>query len=262
MPDGQPEYTPRYSVLKGWEGKLIPLRMGLAYSLNQISAWVLKQYSPAYAIDLARKMGIRSPLPEVYSICVGSADIKLSEMVGAYGTFFDKGVYTEPIVVTRIEDKNGMVIQTFRAKKNEVISEGTAYRMISLMQGVVQMGTSARIRYTYKLTNDIAGKTGTTNDNSDGWFIGAVPNLVTGVWVGGEERSIRFSIGAFGQGASMALPIWALYMQRIYKDGTLEISKDNFELPESSDGIQMDCSKYSEIKIDDDEYINPDEDVY
>ncbi|MFN8255438.1 MAG: transglycosylase domain-containing protein [Bacteroidales bacterium] len=262
MPNGQPEYTPRYSVLKGYEGKLIPLRMGLAYSLNQISAWVLKQYSPSYAVDLARKMGIRSPLPEVYSLCVGSADIKLSEMVGAYGTFFDKGVYTEPMMVTRIEDKNGNVIQTFKPKKNEVISEGTAYRMISLMQGVVQMGTSVRLRYKYKLTNDIAGKTGTTNDNSDGWFIGGVPNLVSGVWVGGEERSIRFSIGALGEGANMALPIWALYMQKIYKDGTLDISKDNFELPESSDGIPMDCSKYSEVIPDDDNYINPDDERF
>ncbi len=263
MPNGQPEYTPKYSLLKGYEGKLIPLRMGLAYSLNQISAWILKQYSPREAIDLARRMGIKSPLEEVYSICVGSAEIKLSEMVGAYGTFINKGVYSEPIVVTRIEDKNNNIIgSTFKSKKREVISEGTAYRMISLMQGVVQMGTSTRLRYKYKFTNDIAGKTGTTNNNSDAWFIGCVPNLVTGVWVGGEERSIRFGEGGYGQGASAALPIWALYMQRVYKDGTLEVSKDNFDIPEYADGIPMNCSKYKEFQGDDDEYINPEEEAY
>ena len=262
MPNGQPEYTPKYSILKGYEGKEIPLKMGLAYSLNQISAWVLKQYSPREAVDLARRMGIRSPMEEVYSICVGSAEIKLSEMVGAYGTFINKGVYSEPIVVTRIEDKNGNILATFKSKKQEVISEGTAYRMISLMQGVVEMGTSTRLRFKYKFTNDIAGKTGTTNNNSDAWFIGCVPNLVTGVWVGGEERSIRFGSGGYGQGASAALPIWALYMQRVYKDGSLEISKENFDLPESSDGIQMDCSRYKEFKGDDEEYINPEEEAY
>ena len=256
MPDGQPEYTPKYSVLKGWEGRLIPLRIGLACSLNQISAWVLKQYSPAAAIDLARKMGIKSYLPEVNSICVGSADIKLSEMVGAYGTFVNKGVYSEPIVVTRIEDKIGNIIgNTIRSKKREVISEGTAYRMISLMQGVVQAGTSTSIKWKYKLTNDIAGKTGTTNNNSDAWFIGCVPNLVTGVWVGGEERGIRFGSGAYGQGASAALPIWALYMQRVYKDGKLEVSKDNFDLPETADGIPMD----SESSNNSEQYNNIEE---
>jgi penicillin-binding protein 1A len=263
MPDGQPEYTPKYSILKGYEGKMIQLRVGLACSLNQISAWVLKQFSPATAIELARKMGIKSDLPEVNSICVGSADIKLSEMVGAYGTFVNKGVYSEPIVVTRIEDKIGNVIgSTFKSKKREVISEGTAYRMISLMQGVVQIGTSTSIRHKYKLNNDIAGKTGTTNNNSDAWFIGCVPNLVTGVWVGGEERSIRFGTGAYGQGASAALPIWALFMQKIYNDGSLEVSKDNFDLPESSDGIQMDCNKYNETINEEEQYLNPEEEGY
>jgi len=263
MPDGQPEYTPRYKSPKGYEGKLIPLRMGLAYSLNQISAWVLKQYSPEEAVDLARRMGVRSPLQAVYSICVGSAEIKLSEMVGAYGTFINKGVYSEPIIVTRIEDKTGNIIgPTLKSKKREVMSEGTAYRMISLMQGVVEMGTGRVLRYKYNFKNDIAGKTGTTNDNSDAWFIGCVPNLVTGVWVGGEERSIRFGSGVYGQGASAALPIWGLYMQRVYKDGTLEVSDDNFVLPESSDGIPMDCSKYKEFQGDDEEYINPGDEVY
>jgi len=258
MPNGQPEYSPRLTPLRNYEGKMIPLWVGLALSVNQISAWVLKQYGPAAAIDLARRMGIRSYLPEVPSICVGAAEIKLSEMVGAYGTFANKGVYSEPIVVTRLEDKNGNVLATLKSKKREVISEGTAYRMISLMRGVIQIGTSTSIKWKYKLTNDIAGKTGTTNNNSDAWFIGYVPNLVTGVWVGGEERSIRFGSGATGQGASAALPIWALYMQRVYKDSKLEVSKANFEPPQSSDGSQADCGK-SESTSNDERYINIEE---
>jgi penicillin-binding protein 1A len=207
-------------------------------------------------------MGVKSEIPEVYSLCVGSAEIKLSEMVGAYGTFPNQGVYVEPILVTRIEDKNGNILATFKPKKQEVISEGTAYRMIALMQGVVEMGTSARIRYTYKLTNQIAGKTGTTNDNSDGWFIGYVPNLVTGVWVGGEERSIRFPSGQFGQGAAMALPIWALYMQKVYRNPALGISKANFEIPKNMDGMENDCAKYNQEENYDEEYTNPDNENY
>ncbi len=262
MPNGQPEYTPRFSPLKGYEGKMISLKMGLAYSLNQISAWILKRYNPATVIEIARKMGVRSEIPEVYAICVGAAEIKLSEMVGAYGTFANRGVYVEPILVTRIEDKNGNIISTFKPKKREAISEGTAYRMLSLMQGVVEMGTSVKLRYKYNFTNQIAGKTGTTNDNSDAWFIGIVPNLVTGVWVGGEERSIRFASGAYGQGSAMALPIWALYMQRVYRNESLGISKGSFEIPENIDGINIDCSGINDQETNTEEYINPDEEIY
>jgi penicillin-binding protein 1A len=262
MPHGQPEYTPKFSVLKGYEGKLVSLKMGLAYSLNQVSAWILKRYHPAEVVSLAKKMGVKSEIPEVYSICVGSPEIKLAEMVGAYGTFANKGVYVEPIFVTRIEDKNGNILATFKPKKQEAMSEGTAYRMIALMQGVVEMGTSARLRFKYLLTNQIAGKTGTTNDNSDGWFIGMVPNLVTGVWVGGEERSIRFPTGLYGQGAAMALPIWALYMQRIYKNPSLGISKGAFEMPEQMDGIEVDCKNFSQGETLIEEYINYEDEIY
>lgn len=262
MPNGEPEYTPRFSSSESLNGKMITLQRGLASSLNQVSAWILKQYSPAMAIDLAKKMGIQSYIPEVYSICVGAAEVKLSEMVGAYGTFVNQGVYVEPIFVTRIEDKNGNILKTFKPKKREVISEGTAYRMIHMMKGVVEMGTSTRIWREYKLTNEIAGKTGTTNDNSDGWFIGCVPNLVTGIWVGGEERSIRFGSSYYGQGSSMALPIWALFMQRVYRDKTLEISQDRFPRPESMDGIEIDCSKYKEEDNTIETYENLEEDIY
>ena len=174
----------------------------------------------------------------------------------------NKGVFVEPIFVTRIEDKNGNIISIFKPKKREVISEGTAYRMVNLMQGVVDGGTSRRLRYEYKFTNDIAGKTGTTNDNSDGWFIGMVPNLVTGVWVGGEERSIRFASGAYGQGSSMALPIWAHYMREVYIDEDLGISKAKFEVPDNMDGVEVDCSKYKEQVSEFDELDNPENDIY
>lgn len=245
MPDGQPEYTPRFTTIERFNGKRITLKQGLAHSMNQISAWVLKQYSPEEAISLAKKMGIKSYIPPVPSICVGSADLKLSEMVGAYGTFANQGIYVEPIFVTRIEDKNGNILATFRPNKREVLSEGTAYRVVELMKGVVDMGTSIKIRNKYKLTNPLAGKTGTTNDNSDGWFIGMAPNLVTGVWVGGEERGIRFNNGTgYGAGSHMALPTWALYMQRVYRDENLDVSKDDFPEPESHDGIESDCNKY------------------
>ncbi len=256
------EYTPRFSKSK-FDGEMIPLRMGLALSLNQVSAWIMKQYNPATFVRLAHKMGIVSEIPEVYSICVGAAEIRLAEMVAAYDTYVNKGVQVEPVFVTRIEDQYGNIVATFKPKKHEVISEQTAYKMIDLMKGVVDYGTSTRLRYRYNFKNEIAGKTGTTNDNSDGWFIGMVPNLVTGVWVGGEERSIRFDNGAYGQGANMALPIWALYMQRVYADEALQISKANFEIPPGIDLSQLDCSNYKESGSDNPEdFNNPENDIY
>jgi len=259
MPEGQKDYTPRFSK-SSVDGQMISLKTGLAKSLNQVSAWIMKQYNPATFVQLAKKMGIVSYIPEVPSICVGAAEIRLAEMVGAYDTYVNKGVYVEPMFVTRIEDKHGNIISTFKAKKREVISEGTAYRMLNLMQGVVDRGTSVRLRYTYKFTNEIAGKTGTTNDNSDGWFIGIVPNLVTGVWVGGEERGIRFASGTYGQGSNMALPIWAHYMREVYIDEKLGISKARFEIPDNKDGVETDCSKYKqELEFD---INNPENDIY
>ncbi|MEN8118730.1 MAG: transglycosylase domain-containing protein [Bacteroidota bacterium] len=262
MPEGQSDYTPRFSP-SSVDGEMITLKTGLAKSLNQVSAWIMKQYNPATFVQLARKMGIVSKIPEVPSICVGASEIRLAEMVAAYDTYINKGVFVEPIFVTRIEDKNGNIISTFKPKKREVISEGTAYRMLNLMQGVTGPGgTSYRLRFTYNLNNEIAGKTGTTNDNSDGWFIGLVPNLVTGVWVGGEERSIRFASGAYGQGSSMALPIWAHYMREVYIDEDLGISKARFEVPDNMEGIEIDCSKYKEHESEFEEIGNPENDIF
>ncbi len=236
-------YTPKYSHSK-FDGQEITLKTGLALSLNQISAWVIKQYGPQAVIEIARSMGIWSPLPEVYSLCVGSAEVTLGEMVGAYTTFANQGIHVDPIFVTRIEDKYGNTIATFQPRRNQAIDASTAWRMITMMRAVVNYGTSVRLRYKYGFKNDIAGKTGTTNDNSDGWFIGIVPHLVSGAWVGGEERSIRFTNMYYGQGASMALPIWAIYMKKIYDDP--ELSKvysvqDSFRLPVNYDGVPYNC---------------------
>jgi penicillin-binding protein 1A len=261
MPEGQypPTYTPKYSPSK-MDGEMVTLKYGLSRSLNQISAWIMKKYGPYKIREMAYRTGIKTKLEAVYSLCVGAADLSLSEMVGAYDTYPNKGVHVEPIYVTRIEDKNGNVISKFKAKQNEALNENTAYRMIYLMQGVVNEGTSTSIRYKYGLKNEIAGKTGTTNDNSDGWFIGYVPNLVTGVWVGGEDRGIRFLSSADGQGSSMALPIWGLYMQKVYKDKKLGISEEPFSKPENYDGVTLDCDEYNDDQNNN--YTNHNNDVF
>ncbi len=246
LPEGQqpPTWTPQFSPNEKLDGKMVSFKVALALSLNQISAWIMKKYGAKKIVEIAHKTGIKSYIPEVPSICVGSAEVRLSEMVGAYDTYANGGIHVEPLFVTRIEDRNGNVIAKFKSKSKEALNQNTAYRMIDLMKGVVDYGTSGRIRFTYKLYNEIAGKTGTTNDNSDGWFIGIVPNLVTGVWVGGEERSIRFMSSADGQGANMALPIWAIYMQKVYANENLGISKDPFKKPELYDGVELDCNSY------------------
>jgi penicillin-binding protein 1A len=249
MPEGQSPrtYTPQFSTnqyISYTNGRMVSLKFGLANSMNQISAWVLKQYSPDAAIAIARAMGVRSRLDPVPSLCTGAAEASLYEMVGAYTSFVNKGIYSRPVFVSRIEDKHGNVLASFKSKQSIAISEETAFKMVSMMQGVVDYGTSQRLRYKYKFTNPIAGKTGTTNDNSDGWFIGMIPNLVSGAWVGGEERSIRFGNTLYGQGASMALPIWALYMTKVYADPHLKYSKEAFPVPNGFDVSALDCKQY------------------
>jgi len=254
MPEGQPPYTPQFTTapwLKKTEGKMITLKFGLAHSMNQISARILKRFGTYAAaegsIQIARSMGIRSDMEPYPSICVGIPEVLLVELVGAYCTFANKGVYTKPLFVTRIEDKNGNILATFQPARHEAISEETAYIMIDLMKGVTQYGTSIRLRYMYNFKGEIAGKTGTTNNHSDGWFMGITPNLVSGVWVGGEERSIHFRSMEHGQGARMAMPIWAKYMQKVYADSTLGYSEsDRFEKPLKKLSIELDCKKYDE----------------
>jgi len=227
-------------------GEMVTLEWGLAQSNNYVSAKLMQMFKPEPVINIAREMGIKSYIPAVPSICLGVADLSLYEMVGAYGTYANKGVYTQPIFITRIEDKYGNIIANFIPKRNEAISEETAFLMIKLMENVVNRGTSVRLRFRYKFDNQIAGKTGTTNDHSDGWFMGITPELVTGIWVGGDERGIHFENIRDGQGANMALPIWALYMQDVYTD-TLALGYHKYAKFEKPDNIpywKIDCREF------------------
>lgn len=240
LPNGQ-TWTPESVGPERFKRKTITLKTGLAHSINNISAWLMQQFKPKAVIDITRLMGVESPIPEVPSIALGSADLSLYEMVGAYTTFANKGIHTQPLFVTRIEDKNGNLLGKFQARKNEAISENAAYLMINLLEGVVNAGTSIRLRLTYELKGQIAGKTGTTNNQSDGWFMGIVPKLVAGVWTGGEERSIHFDGISLGQGANMALPIYGIFMQKVFADPTLNISsEDEFEKPKNFH-MNLDC---------------------
>ena len=236
-------YTPKSSGPRAYHGKYVTLAWGLAQSENYISAWLMQQFKPTAVTDIMRKMGIRSFIDPVPSIFLGTSDIKLEEMVGAYGTFANKGVYTRPMYVTRIEDKNGNVISRFTPKIEEVLSEDHAFLMLHLLQGVVRSGSGIRMRVTYNLNNQIGGKTGTTQNHSNGWFMGVTPNLVGGVWSGWEDQSIHFETLGEGQGANMALPIMAIFLSKVYKDPQFGIMEaDEFERP-ANFNIELDCDK-------------------
>ena len=252
LPSGQTWSPVNSSDYK--EGQMVTLKEALAHSINKVSAYLIKQYSPQSVIKVARKMGVVSPIDPVPSICVGAADLSLYEMVGAMNTFANKGVYIQPIFVTRIEDKNGNILRGFVPRQEEAMSEETAYQMLVLMKGVVESGTGVRLRYKYGMNNPIAGKTGTTQNNSDGWFMGLTPDLVTGVWVGAEDRSVHFRSTSLGQGANTALPIWALYMKRVYNDPDIKINKGDFEKPRNYN-FNFDCSgQQAATKADEEEF--------
>jgi len=229
-----------------FEGKILTLKVALANSLNYVSAALMKKFGPNAVVNLAHRMGITSHLDAVPALCLGVADISLYEMVGANSTFANQGTYVQPIFVTRIEDKNGKVLEEFVPNTEEVFNEEKAFVMCELMKGVVQYGTGSRLRYRYNLTNPIAGKTGTTQNNSDGWFIGFTPDLAAGCWVGGEDRAVHFNTTDQGQGASMALPIWGKFFQKVYADKTIKLSKRDFERPAKMSDIELDCSKYDD----------------
>ena len=220
---------------------MVTLKYALANSINYISAYLMKRLSPGGVIELARKMGVTSEIDPVPSICLGTPSLSLYEMVGAMSTFANKGVYIKPVFITRIEDKNGKILERFITEKKEAMSEETAYLMIDLLKGVVLHGTSVRLIYKYKFNNPIAGKTGTTQNYSDGWFMGLTPNLVSGVWVVAEDRSCHFRSMQLGQGANQALPIWAIYMRKVYNDETLNIYKGDFEPPSKPLSVETDC---------------------
>ena len=249
-------WTPKSTDRDEWIGQTVTLKWGLTKSSNNISAYLMKQYGPHAMADMMRKMGIGCHIDETYSLCVGSADIAVYDMVAAYNTFPSKGVYVTPIFVTRIEDNNGNLLGEFTNPKREAVSDYTAYLMANLMQGVVNSGTGVRLRAKYGLKGEIAGKTGTTNDQSDGWFIGYTPTLTAGVWVGAEDRQVHFESLSLGGGSNMALPIWGLFMQKVLADGTLGVSEtDRFMAPPGVT-LNLDCDGSdadAEIKAEDDD---------
>ena len=251
LPDGT-VWTPQ-NTSKKRIGEEVTLKWALAHSNNWISAFLIKRYSPQAVITMARKMGVTSDLDPVPSLALGSSDISLYEMVGAFNTFPNKGVYIHPTMILRIEDKYGNVLESFVPEKSEAMSEETAYLMLDLMKGVVQTGTGIRLRTKYGFTNPVAGKTGTTQNQSDGWFMGITPDLTTGVWVGAEDRSVHFRVISLGQGANTALPIWAIYMKKAYADPTLRLSQGDFEKPLKPLSVRLDCDAYDNAASDDEE---------
>ena len=246
LPDGK-TWTAKNSGHTEFDGQMVTLKWGLANSVNQVSGWVMKQFNPESMANMMRKMGITSPIDAVPSMFLGTSDVSIYEMVGAYGTFANHGVYTKPIFVTRIEDKNGNVLARFSPDHHDAIDPKTAFLMLNLMEGVVNEGTSQRLRRAGLiyggLTADIAGKTGTTQNQSDGWFMGITPELVTGVWTGGDLRAIHFEGLTMGQGANMALPVYGYFMNKLYRDKSLGYSEGTrFEAPEGFN-MDLDCSK-------------------
>jgi len=267
---GIPEaWTPRNSGEK--YGGEITLKSALAKSINVISARLIDMVTPLNVVRLAKSAGIESRIPKSPSIALGSVELSLMEMTGAYATFANKGMRVEPNMLLRIEDKNGTVLADFTPKTNEVLSEESAYVVLELLKGVTTAGSGVRLRtsehyykdiitgFPYEFTNPIAGKTGTTQNHTDGWFMGVVPNLATGVWTGGEDRAVHFENIAEGQGATMSLPTWALFMKKVYADTSLNISQEDFEKPESI-GIVTTCGKDSSTKDKNSKKIIPEDD--
>jgi len=255
-----------YGLLKSWtpknsgkefDGLMLSLKFGLANSINYMTAYVMKKFGPNAIINIARKMGITSHLDPYPALCLGTSDISVYEMVGAYSTFANKGVWTKPQVINRIEDSKGNVLEEFIPERVEAMNEETVSLMLHMLMGVVdgvysdeadkRIGTAVRLKYKYKLKGQIAGKTGTTQNYSDGWFVGITPKLVSGAWVGCEDRSVHFRYMKLGQGANMALPVWALYMKKIYTDTSLGYSeKDKFDMlsPQKLD-VELNCTRYN-----------------
>ena len=247
MVAGKP-WTPRNGSRSRY-GQMVTLKWGLAQSNNWISAYLMSRLNPYQLVQLLHDYGINNP--DIYpsmSLCLGPCDVSVAEMVSAYTVFANHGIRCAPLFVSRIEDNEGNVITEFQPRMNEVVSAETAQKMLVMMMGVVDGGTAGRLRFRYNLTGQIGAKTGTTNLNSDGWFIGFTPDLVTGVWVGGEDRDIHFGSMAMGQGATVSLPIWALYMKSLYAHPDLGYDPEaKFDLPEGYDP----CAKDSTSMVDD-----------
>ncbi len=225
-------WTPRDEHVKN-QGELVTLNWGLEKSSNWITAYLMSLFTPEQLVRMMRSFGIEGQLDPVVSLCLGPCEVSVKEMVDAYTTFPNKGIRVEPLYVTRIEDNNGNILATFTPKTYEIISETTSYKMIYMLRNVMDHGTGVRARFRYGLKAPMGGKTGTSQNHSDGWFVGFTPSLVSGVWVGGEERSIHFDNMSAGQGANMALPIWAIYMQKVYANEELDYDpKEQFDVPD------------------------------
>jgi penicillin-binding protein 1A len=241
-----PTWTPE-NAGKKYSGETMTLRRAMAASVNSITAWVMQKISPRAAVDMAHTCGIESPLSAVPSLCLGAGgDVSVYEMVGAYSTFVNKGTWTQPFYITRIEDENGVVIENFIPKRREALSEKTAYLMLHMLKGALEErgGTAHILPWELKQGNEIAAKTGTTQRASDGWFMGLTKDLVAGSWVGGDERSIHFKHWAMGQGARTAMPIWKNFMLKVYDDPLTGITKGQFSRPTVPLGVELDCEKY------------------
>ena len=258
----------RHHVTEDWEPRnsdnryrgMVTLKQGLANSINIISAKLIDKTGPEAVVELAHKLGIKSDIPAQPSIALGAVDVTVEDMVAAYSTFANQGVYIKPQFITRIEDKSGVIIYEPIPESHDVLNKDVAFAVIKLLEGVTEGGSGARLRtqgggsgdnrwtgYPYMFTNPIAGKTGTTQNQSDGWFMGMVPNLVTGVWVGCEDRSARFKSMAYGQGATAALPVWAYFMKLCYADENLKVSKEDFDRPPNL-SIKVDCYVAPKVK--------------
>jgi penicillin-binding protein 1A len=241
---GQPSWTPKNADTND-EGRMMSLSEALAKSVDRIAAALTHQFSPQAVINVVRHMGIEDKIDPVPALCLGTCEIANLDMVGAYCTYANKGIWVQPTFVVRIEDKNGRVLDQVKPQTSEALSQQDAYVMLKMMEGVVESGTGVRLRGPkYRLLNQIAGKTGTTQNCSDGWFIGITPDLVSGCWAGFEDRAVHFENMEWGQGASEALPVWAVYMQKAYADKSLNISQGDFEKPDKPLTIECDCEKY------------------
>ncbi len=245
-------WTPRNGSRARY-GEMVTLKWGLQQSNNWISAYLMSKLNPQAFVTLLREYGINNPeIHPSMALCLGPCDITVGEMVSAYTTFVNHGIRTSPLFVTRIADNEGNTIVEFQPRMNEVISEESAHKMLYMLKGVVEGGTAGRLRYKYNIPGDIAGKTGTTNNNSDAWFMGITPTLVSGCWVGGEDRDIHFTMTSMGQGAAGALPVWAYYMRRVYNDKRLGYNSEAvFDLPAGYNPCQYDESGLEDVPEED-----------
>lgn len=243
----QPPWYPLNADGSRGTGESMTIRKAMAQSVNSITAQVMQELKAENVVEFANRVGIQSKLDPVPSLCLGTSDVSLYELVGAYATFINSGIYIEPIYITRIEDKNGNVIEIFNPKTREAISEQTAYKMIYMLRGGAEEegGSSLGLSKEVRHDNEVGGKTGTTNDASDGWYVGVTHDLVAGAWTGGDERAIHFPTWTFGQGGRTARPIWDLFMQKLYADPQSGIVKGQFKRPSSGLDMTLDCSKHT-----------------